>query len=78
VTVVARRTCRSPAEAERLRRALEADNPPYVRVHVSGSDLVAETSASSAARVRATFEDLLACLQLAERAADVGGRSTSD
>ncbi|MGA8664128.1 MAG: KEOPS complex subunit Pcc1 [Thermoplasmata archaeon] len=64
---MARRPCRSPEEAERLRRALAVDSPGYVTLSVEGRDLVLGTSASSAARARATLEDLLACLQVAER-----------
>jgi Transcription factor Pcc1 len=45
------------------------DSPPYVRLEVDGSDLVVRTTATSARSVRATFEDLLACVQVAERTA---------
>ncbi|HLM91045.1 MAG TPA: KEOPS complex subunit Pcc1 [Thermoplasmata archaeon] len=63
---MARRPCRSPDEAERLRRALAVDSPGYVTLTVEGRDLVLGTTASSASRARATLEDLLACLQAAE------------
>lgn len=46
-----------------------ADSPSYVHLTVEGSDLVVRTAASSARTVRATFEDLLACVQAAERTA---------
>ena len=68
MTVVLRRACASPAEAERLRRAVAPDNPPYVRVEVDGSDLLARVTAPSAASVRASLDDLLACVGAAERA----------
>ncbi len=65
---VVRRSCASAAEADRLRAAVAADNPPYVRVAVEGTELVVRVRASSAASARATLEDLLACLSAAERA----------
>jgi hypothetical protein len=46
-----------------------ADTPPYVELTVDGADLVVRTRAPSARTVRATFEDLLACVQAAERTA---------
>jgi hypothetical protein len=67
VTVVVRRRCRDPKEAESLRSAVVADNPPYVEVAVEGSELVVRVAAASAASARTTLEDLLACLKVAER-----------
>ncbi len=67
MTVVVRRACASPAEADRLRRAVAADNPAQVRVTVEGSDLVVRVAAAPAASVRATLDDLLSCLAAAER-----------
>lgn len=64
---MARRACASPEEAERLRRALAVDTPGFVTLTVEGRDLVVATSGSSARSVRATLEDLIACLQAAER-----------
>jgi hypothetical protein len=82
VTVVARRTCRDATEAEALRRAVAPDNPEFVHLRVEGQVLVAEVTSPSAASLRATFEDLMACLQAAERtvgatpaAPSRGGRS---
>ena len=69
MTAEVRRACASPAEAERFRAAVEADNPEFVHVTVEGSDLVVRVAASSAASARATLDDLLACLGAAERAA---------
>jgi hypothetical protein len=68
VTVVLRRRGDSAAEAERLRAAVGADNPDYVRVEVVGTDLVVRVEARSAASARTTIDDLLACLRAAERA----------
>ncbi len=65
---MARRTCASAEEAERLRRALAVDTPEFVTLAVEGTDLTLRTSAPSARSVRATLEDLIACLQAAERA----------
>jgi len=67
VTAVVRRTCATPADAERLRAAVVADNPEYVGVEVDGTDLVVRLVAPSAASARATLEDLMACLAAAER-----------
>jgi hypothetical protein len=69
VTVVLRRRGADPAEARRLQAAVSADNPEYLKVTVDGPDLLVRLSAPSAASARATLEDLLACLQAAERAA---------
>jgi hypothetical protein len=68
VSAVVRRVCASPTEAARLRAAVVADNPEYVRAEVDGADLVLRVAAPSAASARATLEDLLACLGAAERA----------
>ena len=64
---MARRTCASAEEAERLRRALAVDTPDFVSLTVEGRDLVIATSGTSARSVRASLEDLIACLQAAER-----------
>ncbi|HTS33948.1 MAG TPA: KEOPS complex subunit Pcc1 [Thermoplasmata archaeon] len=69
VTVVAQRTYRSPEVAERIRRALAVDTPEFVTLSVQGPVLTIRTQAPSARSVRATLEDLFACLQVAERAA---------
>jgi hypothetical protein len=49
-------------------RALAADQPEYVRAERDGPTLRFLVLAPSAASARATIEDLLACLQSAERA----------
>jgi hypothetical protein len=46
---------------------LAADTPPFVQLVVEGAELVLRTRGPSARSVRATFEDLLACVQAAER-----------
>jgi len=74
VTVVARHACASRTEAERLSRVLAADNPEHVRVEVDGSDLVVRVAPGAAASVRATLDDLLACLLAAEKAGAQGTR----
>lgn len=68
MSAVVRRACAGPREAEHLRAAVAADNPPYVRAEVEGNDLVVRVVAPSAASARASLEDLLACLGAAERA----------
>jgi hypothetical protein len=73
VTVVVRRRCRDPREAEALRAAVVADNPSYVAVTAEGSELVVRLTAPSAASARTTLEDLLACLKVAERTAGAAG-----
>ncbi|MCI4365857.1 MAG: hypothetical protein L3K10_07370 [Thermoplasmata archaeon] len=52
-----------------MRRALLADNPAFVTLEVEGTELVVRTTSTSARSARATLEDLLACLQVAERSA---------
>lgn len=54
--------------AERLRRALAVDTPEFVSLTVDGAVLEIRTRAPSARSARATMEDLIACLQVAERA----------
>ncbi len=71
MTVRLRRRCASPDEAERLRAAVVADNPSFVGVSTDGADLLVSVAAASASSVRATIDDLLACLGAAERAAAV-------
>jgi len=72
VSVRIRRRCASPAEAERLRAAIVADNPSHVRAEVVGVELVVSVAPASAASARATVDDLLACLGAAERAVGPG------
>lgn len=75
MTVAVRRRCAGPEEAEALRDAVLADNPGFVRVSVAGSDLEIRLTAPSATSARTTLEDLLACLQVAERTRSTGGRT---
>ena len=67
MSVRLRRRCADRASAEALRRTVLADDPAFVSVAVEGSDLVVSASARSAASLRETLEDLLACLGAAER-----------
>ncbi|MGI0054338.1 MAG: KEOPS complex subunit Pcc1 [Thermoplasmata archaeon] len=63
------------AEAEtaaRVAGALFADNPAHVTVTVDGPRLTIQVVAPSAASARATLEDLLACVQVAERSVRAG------
>ncbi|HTT73307.1 MAG TPA: KEOPS complex subunit Pcc1 [Thermoplasmata archaeon] len=61
------RTAATAAVAARLAAAVAADNPPFVRVTVDGPTLTVRVDGRSAASVRATLDDLLACLLAAER-----------
>lgn len=74
MTVTVRHRCARRSFAEALRRAVAADNPPYVDVTTEGTDLVVRVTARSAASARTTLDDLMACLSAAERA---GAPSTS-
>jgi hypothetical protein len=69
VKVDLRRTGRSAREAEALLAAIRADTPDFVALSTDGPTLRIRLAASSAGSARATLEDLLACLQAAERAA---------
>jgi hypothetical protein len=69
VTVDLRRAGRTAREAEALLAAVRADTPEYVHLSVDGRTLRVGLPAASATSARATLEDLLACLQAAERAA---------
>ena len=77
LTVVVRRRCASPAEAEALRRAVQVDTPDFVRIATRGAELEIALSATSAASARATLEDLFACLKAAERAVVGAPRGSS-
>jgi len=68
VTVSLRRACRSPAEARLLQESVRADTPEFVEMGIDGASLTIRVVARSAASARVTLEDLVACLQAAERA----------
>ncbi len=72
MTVVVRRDCADAAEARALHGAVAADNPSFVEVSVQGRQLEIRVRATSAASARSTLEDLMACLQAAERARKSG------
>jgi hypothetical protein len=67
VTVTVRRVCRSTAEARALVESVRADTPEFVELAVDGPALTIRVVAASAASARATLDDLVACLQAAER-----------
>lgn len=68
------RGCPTRAIAEHLAAAVAADNPPFVLVSVEGTELAIRLTSPSASSARATLDDLLACLQVAERSLpDTGG-----
>jgi len=46
---------------------VRADNPAYVSVEAVGNEIEVRLTATSAASARATLDDLLACLRVAER-----------
>lgn len=58
----------SAAQADRLLRALAADQPEYVHAEHEGPRVRFTVEGGSAASLRATLEDLVACLQTAEAA----------
>jgi Transcription factor Pcc1 len=64
---VLRRQYPSAAIAEQVRRAVAADDPAYIHGSVEGATLEIRVDASSARSLRATLDDLLACVQVAER-----------
>jgi hypothetical protein len=57
--------------ADRILRALSADQPDYVLAEHEGPILRLRVSAATARSARATLEDLVACLQSAEKALEL-------
>jgi hypothetical protein len=57
--------------ADRILRALAADQPSYVHAEHEGALVRFRVAAESAASARATLEDLVACVQSAERSLDL-------
>jgi hypothetical protein len=53
--------------AEQVRRSIAPDTPDFVSVRVEGATLRIHLEARSATSARETLEDLLACVQVAER-----------
>jgi hypothetical protein len=68
---VVRRTYASAVIAEQVRRAVAADDPAYVQGSVVGATLEYRLEATHAASARATLDDLLACVNAAERSLDL-------
>ena len=67
------RRYRSASEAEAVWRAVAADDPGFVSGHVDGDRLVIEGASPSAASLRMTLDDLIACLAAAERSLEAAG-----
>lgn len=61
----------SRALAARIWRSVVADNPGFVSGRLTGDRLVIEVSHPSPASLRATLDDLIACIAAAERAGPV-------
>ncbi len=76
MSVELKRTCASADEARRLAAAVSVDDPSHVSVVAEGEALFVRVAAASAGSVRATLDDLLACLAAAEGAARAPGPST--
>lgn len=53
--------------AERIVRALAADQPEFVTAHRHGATVRFQIAEGSPQSLRATLEDLLICVQAAER-----------
>lgn len=58
--------CRSTEEAERLRRALAADDPGQASIRRDGPVLLLAAESSTALGLLRTLDDLLGCLRAAE------------
>jgi hypothetical protein len=67
VTVEIERRYASPAVAERIVRALAADQPEFVATERTGATVRFRIAEGSPQSLRATLEDLLICVQAAER-----------
>ncbi len=52
--------------ASRLLGSIEADNQDFVRTELNGGTLICRVEAKTAASLRHTLDDLLACADLAE------------
>ncbi|MCI4323036.1 MAG: hypothetical protein L3K03_03290 [Thermoplasmata archaeon] len=59
-----------------MRRALAADRPEYLETEQDGATLRCRVAAPSASSARATLDDLLAAIQLAERTRQVSSSAT--
>jgi hypothetical protein len=61
-----------------LLRALAADQPDYVVAEHEGPTLRLRVTGTTARSARATLEDLVACLQVAEKAFEITGPDRAD
>ena len=62
--------------AEKILRALEPDNEGYVQSRLEGSTIIFTMEAEDAGSMRATADDLLACLKIAESASGIVASGT--
>lgn len=67
MTVTARREYPDARMADQVARAIATDHPPQVRAERIGSTLELRWSGPTAASVRATADDLFACIRAAEQ-----------
>jgi len=58
--------CRDAAEAERLRRALAADDPGHAVLGVDGPELLLAAQGATPLGLLRTLDDLLGCLRAAQ------------
>lgn len=72
MTVALSRRYDDPRVAEMIAAAIEVDNPSQVEVRTVAESLEICVIAPSAASARATLEDLMACIQAAERTVGSG------
>jgi hypothetical protein len=63
--------CRSPGEAQVLWDAVRADDPGTIDGRIEGNALVITAGPDPVLSLRATLDDVLACLQAASGAASV-------
>ncbi len=58
--------------AEKVLKAVELENYPFVRAKLEGSTLISETAAESLDSLIHTVEDYLSCISVAEKMLDEG------
>ena len=72
MTVTLARRYDDPRAAGQVATAIGADNPNHIHVRVARGAIEIRVAAPSAASARATLEDLMACVQAAERTIGLG------
>lgn len=60
-------TYSSEDEAEKILKAVELENPPYIKAWREGPTIVSEASSESLESLLHTLEDYLACITVAEK-----------